>query len=232
MLSGDAAHFHLICHHLAQIGNADLGHLAGKGGRYGKVAEKPAVDSEALLAEVQEELATYKQLLRRETAASQRYHGKVTELKERLKARAEPDPAAGHHAKQLREAHERSDELQGQLQGAERKLKEKDGECRTWKAKAQKFDAEVKEAHDANAGLRWNYRARRKTQVRRRSCCAIDHIAMYVAVTCTPIRITCSLPRMLQLPGPKPRFRARRSLVMCCAQADARRGGECCMFVG
>ena len=40
MLAGDLGHFHLICHHLSQIGNADLGHLAGKGGRYCKAADR------------------------------------------------------------------------------------------------------------------------------------------------------------------------------------------------
>ena len=59
MLCGDHDHFRRICHHLTQLGNAELGHLAGKGGRYGTVAEKPAVDSEALLAEVQAQLAQY-----------------------------------------------------------------------------------------------------------------------------------------------------------------------------
>jgi len=56
VLSGDHAHFDRICHHIAQIGNEHLGHLAGKGGRYGKVAEKPAVDAEAMLEQLQEQV--------------------------------------------------------------------------------------------------------------------------------------------------------------------------------
>ena len=40
MLSGDPAHFAHICHHVAQLSNADLGHLAGKGGRYCKAADR------------------------------------------------------------------------------------------------------------------------------------------------------------------------------------------------
>jgi hypothetical protein len=154
MLSGDHAHFSRICHHVAQIGNEHLGHLAGKGGRYGKVAEKPAVDSDTMLMEVQEELKRCKQMLRAETATSQRYHGRISDLKSQLKARDEPDPSTSHHAAQLREAHRLADELQGRLQGAERKLERKGQECGAWKAKAHAFDAEVKEAHDANAGLR------------------------------------------------------------------------------
>ena len=37
---------------------------------------------------------------------------------------------------------------------------------------------------------------------------------------------------MLQLPGPTLRFRARRSLAMCYAQAGAMRGGKCCVLLG
>ena len=136
VLCGDHEHFRRICHHLAQLGNAELGHLAGKGGRYGKGAEKPAVDLEARLAEVQAELADYKRMLTRETAASTRYHGRVEELKAKLRACAKPDAAADHHAKEMRAAHKRADELQGRLQGAQRELKEKEVECRSWEAKA------------------------------------------------------------------------------------------------
>ena len=78
----------------------------------------------------------------------------------------------------------------------------------------------------------WNYRARRKAQVSVRSCCADGHGAVSDANMRTCTQITCSIPRMLQLPGPTLRFRARRSLAMCYAQAGAMRGGKCCVLLG
>ena len=78
----------------------------------------------------------------------------------------------------------------------------------------------------------WNYRARRKAQVSLRSCCADGHGAVSDAHLRMYTQITCSIPRMLQLPGPVPRFRARRSLAMCYAQAGAMRGGKCCVLLG
>ena len=78
----------------------------------------------------------------------------------------------------------------------------------------------------------WNYRARRKAQVSLRSCCADGHGAVSDANMRMYTQITCSIPRMLQLPGPVPRFRARRSLAMCYAQAGAMRGGKCCVLLG
>ena len=78
----------------------------------------------------------------------------------------------------------------------------------------------------------WNYRARRKAQVSLHSCCADGHDAVSDAYLRTHTQITCSIPRMLQLSGPKLRFRARRSLAMCYAQAGAMRGGKCCVLLG
>ena len=78
----------------------------------------------------------------------------------------------------------------------------------------------------------WNYRARRKAQVSLLSSCAGGHNAVPGAHLAHPTQITCSIPRMLQLPGPMPRFRARRSLAMCYAQAGAMRGGKCCVLLG
>ena len=78
----------------------------------------------------------------------------------------------------------------------------------------------------------WNYRARRKAQVSLLSSCAGGHNAVPGAHLAHPTQITCSIPRMPQLSGPVPRFRARRSLAMCYAQAGAMRGGKCCVLLG
>ena len=78
----------------------------------------------------------------------------------------------------------------------------------------------------------WNYRARRKAQVSLLPCFSDGYGAVSDAHLRMYTQITCSIPRMLQLPGPMPRFRARRSLAMCYAQASAMRGGKCCVLLG